>query len=63
MKNAVFWDVTPCWPCKNRRFRGTYRLHLQGRKLLATLRLMLEVLKTCRSHEGSCRELLGRAIV
>jgi hypothetical protein len=30
MKNAVFWDVTPCGSCKNRYFRGTYRLHLQG---------------------------------
>jgi hypothetical protein len=25
-KNAVFWDVTQCRSCKNRRFRGTYRL-------------------------------------
>jgi hypothetical protein len=23
MKNGVFWDVTPCGPCKNRRFIGT----------------------------------------
>jgi hypothetical protein len=23
MKNAVFWDVTPCDCCKNRRFGGT----------------------------------------
>jgi hypothetical protein len=23
MKNAVFWDITPCGSCKNRRFRGT----------------------------------------
>jgi hypothetical protein len=22
-KNGVFWDVTPCGPCKNRRFGGT----------------------------------------
>jgi hypothetical protein len=29
MKNAVFWDVTPCGSCKNRRFGGTYRLHHQ----------------------------------
>jgi hypothetical protein len=27
LKNAVFWDVTPCGSCKNRRFLGTYRLH------------------------------------
>jgi hypothetical protein len=32
MKNAVFWDVAPCRYCINRRFRGTYRLHLQGRR-------------------------------
>jgi hypothetical protein len=31
-KNAVFWDVALCRCCVNRRFGGTYRLHLQGRK-------------------------------
>jgi hypothetical protein len=30
MKNAVFWDVTPCGSCKNRRFGGIYRFHRQG---------------------------------
>jgi hypothetical protein len=30
MKNAVFWDMTPCGSYKNRRFVGTYRLHHQG---------------------------------
>jgi hypothetical protein len=30
MKNAVFWDVAPCRCYFNRRFGGTYRLHLQG---------------------------------
>jgi hypothetical protein len=33
MKNAVFWDVAACRSCMNRRFAGTYRLHLQGRKI------------------------------
>jgi hypothetical protein len=33
MKNAVFWDVAPCRSCVNRRFGGTYSLHLQGRKI------------------------------
>jgi hypothetical protein len=33
MKNAVFWDMTPCRSCVNRRFGGTYHLHLQGRKI------------------------------
>jgi hypothetical protein len=23
LKNGVFWDVTPCGTCKNRRFGGT----------------------------------------
>jgi hypothetical protein len=32
MKNAVFWDVALCRSCVNRRFEGTYRLHLQGIK-------------------------------
>jgi hypothetical protein len=29
-KNAVFWDVASCRYFVNRRFGGTYRLHLQG---------------------------------
>jgi hypothetical protein len=34
MKNAIFWDITPCIPLKiNRRFGGTYRLHLQGPRI------------------------------
>jgi hypothetical protein len=33
LKNAVFWDVVPCKSYVNQRFRGTYRLHLQGRKI------------------------------
>jgi hypothetical protein len=32
MKNAVFWDVTPCGSFKNRRLGGTYRLHHLGDK-------------------------------
>jgi hypothetical protein len=34
MKNTMFWDITPCSLLKvNGRFGGTYRLHLQGRKI------------------------------
>jgi hypothetical protein len=32
MKNCVFWDVTPCGSCKNRRLGGTWRLLHQGDK-------------------------------
>jgi hypothetical protein len=33
IKDAIFWNVAPCRSCVNRRFGGTYRLHLQGRKI------------------------------
>jgi hypothetical protein len=34
MKSYIFWDITSCSPIKvNRRFGGTYRLHLQGRRI------------------------------
>jgi hypothetical protein len=33
LKNTVFWDVALCTSCVNQRFGGTYRLHLQGRKI------------------------------
>jgi hypothetical protein len=32
-KNAVFWDVALFKSCVNRRFGGTYRLHLSGQKI------------------------------
>jgi hypothetical protein len=29
MKSIIFWDMTPCSPSSfNRRFGGTYRLHM-----------------------------------
>jgi hypothetical protein len=31
LKKAVFWDVAQCRSGVNRRFGGTYRLHLQDR--------------------------------
>jgi hypothetical protein len=34
-KNAVFWDVTPCGSCKNRRFEGIAFLR-SVRRLLVT---------------------------
>jgi hypothetical protein len=30
IKNVVFWDVAPCRYFVNRRFGGTYLLHLHG---------------------------------
>jgi hypothetical protein len=36
MKSIIFWDVRPCslLSC-NRRFGGTYRLHLHGRRKIS----------------------------
>jgi hypothetical protein len=32
VKNCVFWDITPCGSCKNRRFGGAYGfLHQDGK--------------------------------
>jgi hypothetical protein len=49
MKKAVFWDVAPCRCGVNRRFEGTYRLHLQGRK---------KTKKICkrRDSENKCKQ-------
>jgi hypothetical protein len=34
MKSSIFWDITPCSLLKvNRGFGGTYRHHLQGRRI------------------------------
>jgi hypothetical protein len=52
MKNAVFWDVAPCSSCMNRRFGGTYRLHLQGRKIRERVTSVSKWLNT-PSHAGS----------
>jgi hypothetical protein len=33
MKNIIFWDMMPCSPSNfNRRFGGTYCLHIQGQR-------------------------------
>jgi hypothetical protein len=38
MESTIFWNITPCTPLKfNRRFGGTYRLHLYGRRISRVL--------------------------
>jgi hypothetical protein len=35
LMSSIFWDIMPCSPLKvNRRFGGTYRVHLQGQHQL-----------------------------
>jgi hypothetical protein len=37
VKNYIFWNITLCSPVRiNRRFGGTYRLHLQSRRINQT---------------------------
>jgi hypothetical protein len=43
MKSVVFWDVTPCGSCKNRRFGGTYQVLVflrSVRRLLVTANIV-----------------------
>jgi hypothetical protein len=51
MKNGVFWDVTPCGSCKDRRFGGTWRLLHQGEKI--------GELGTTQAETSNRRTLLG----
>jgi hypothetical protein len=46
MKNAIYWDVTPCGSCKNRRFRETCSLHnfLVNDKVVHTSRIHFTVM-------------------
>jgi hypothetical protein len=56
MKSCIFWYITPCSPLKgNRRFGGTYRLHLQGR-IISQARNQCEA----DSKQGSALLLLVR---
>jgi hypothetical protein len=43
LKNGVFWVVTPCGSCKNRRFGGTWRLlhHTLRRNTIRSVRRLL----------------------
>jgi hypothetical protein len=42
LKSSIFWDITPCSPLKvNRRFGGTCRLHIQGRRISQARNMLL----------------------
>jgi hypothetical protein len=45
----VFWDFVQCGSSYNRRFGGTYRLHLQGNETLESSQL---VARKCLTTEG-----------
>jgi hypothetical protein len=41
MMIIIIWKMTPCGSYKNRRFGGSYRLHLQGARVRAGYRAKL----------------------
>jgi hypothetical protein len=49
-KKAVFWDMAPCRHCVNRRFGGTYRLHLQDRRKKEKIRKRRTSLSRCSQY-------------
>jgi hypothetical protein len=56
MKEAIFWDVTPCGSCENTSFGGMYCLHHQGKKnadVSSSLALFTLMMETIRSSEMS----------
>jgi hypothetical protein len=56
MKNAVFWDVTPCDFCENQRFGETCRLHqllITANVVLSSLIHFALIMETMRSPETS----------
>jgi hypothetical protein len=55
LKNGVFWVVTPCGSCKNRRFGGTWRLLHQGDKIgeLGTTQAATSNRRTLRRNTNS----------
>jgi hypothetical protein len=56
MKNVIFWDVTTCGPCKDRRFGGTCRLHHQlliTAKVPSSLILFTVMMNAISSYETS----------
>jgi hypothetical protein len=59
MKSTIFWDITPCSPLKvNRRFGGTYCLHLQGRRISRARRLCLSpayTLVSCAAYSTTLK--------
>jgi hypothetical protein len=63
MKNGVFWAVTPCGSCKNRRFGGTWRILHQGDKIgeLGTTQAATSNRRTLRrniSHDVTTQKTL-----
>jgi hypothetical protein len=61
IKNALFWDVTPCGCCKNWCFGGPYRLHHQDDKILhATLVFIIIIIIIINVQRTLSSSMLSR---
>jgi hypothetical protein len=53
LKISIFWDITPCSPLKvNRRFGGTCRPHLHGRRICQARN---QGASTRQTEQSACR--------
>jgi hypothetical protein len=57
MMIIIFWEMTPCGSYKNRRFGGSYRLHLQGEQIRAGTERNSKLLYRRRLGKHSIHEL------
>jgi hypothetical protein len=64
MKSIIFWDVTPCSALRcNRRFGGTYRLHLQvRRKNFQQYQRVIRWQADLVQHRYQCRAFVNTAM-
>jgi hypothetical protein len=59
MKSIVFWGMTPCSPFScTRRFGGTYRLHLQGRRIISVNQRATQRTKWCHIPKDDTLHLI-----
>jgi hypothetical protein len=55
LKSIFFWDMTPCSALSGTRcFGGTYRLHLQGRRIVQQTSEQADGKQNARAWEDRC---------
>jgi hypothetical protein len=56
MMIIIFWEMTPCGSYKNRRFGGSYNLHLQGVRVQASTDRVVSSCLDSDSYETTSSE-------